>query len=802
MGTQLEKVFVALGNDLQDGFKTLGWTLKKWKSHPISIVILHVTYNISNSKDFVYTPFGKLPASSVSDEKLEVLKTYEQEKIDKLLSKYIAFCGKIKAEILKVEKSDEPLHKSIVDLISRYRITKLVMGMTFMKSSSWRSKSAISGSFYIHEHKPDFCELFIVCGGKLVFLKGEYEEAFIEDDKGVMVARKANLKHWLGKMFAEHSRVEKNPASSNDLASSNSDKQWENYVEEIENYFAYLLSLNLDEGICEEENSGLQAGLVEPDDSTTLSNVPRQSCAARIDSMRKKLDEAQKLIQLNREETKANAERCSKAEWAIHLSTARVEELESKIQEEIIKRTETSKNVDILKEQIQELHSDVQESQNRLDSLMELQSELSTKLQTSGLARSYVEAQLQKAVVARAEMVREIEELRRQRDVLRRRIEFCREKDAIGMATKMNEVTCSHREYKAEDIRVATDGFSENLRLKSGGDWTNVYRGRMDCSTVAIKMLNSDDSRLCDEDFLAKVKLLSKIRHPHLVAIMGHCSELKCIIFEYMHYGSLRDMLSSSTSKRNRGLRWHDRIRVAHEVCSGLSFLHSTKPWPIAHGNLSTSTVLLDRNLVAKISGLGLSRFGEEHDVRPDIRAFGLLLLHLLTGRNWAGLVEEAMATDRTALVRVLDEVAGRWPLDLAEELVGVAMKCVSIFSCGPSADVSLANVREKLGEIRRKANDIVAKGGGDEVTVDTGGDREVPGIFLCPIFQDVMKDPHVAADGHSYELEAIKEWLNMGRDTSPMTNLRLNHKFLTPNHNLRSLIQDWHKQHKSAVAS
>lgn len=54
MDTQAEKVYVALGNDIQDGFKTLQWTLKKWNSKPISIVILHVTYNIS--KDFVYTP--------------------------------------------------------------------------------------------------------------------------------------------------------------------------------------------------------------------------------------------------------------------------------------------------------------------------------------------------------------------------------------------------------------------------------------------------------------------------------------------------------------------------------------------------------------------------------------------------------------------------------------------------------------------------------------------------------------------------------------------------------------------------
>ncbi|OMO72960.1 Rossmann-like alpha/beta/alpha sandwich [Corchorus olitorius] len=138
METQVEKVYVAVGNDIQDGYKTLAWTLRKWNAQQISIVLLHVTYNIS--KDFVYTPFGKLPASAVSEEKLEVLRMYEQEKTDKLLSKYIAFCGKVKAEILKVEKYDEPIHKLIVDLMSGLRIGKFVMGMTFMKSSSGYGK--------------------------------------------------------------------------------------------------------------------------------------------------------------------------------------------------------------------------------------------------------------------------------------------------------------------------------------------------------------------------------------------------------------------------------------------------------------------------------------------------------------------------------------------------------------------------------------------------------------------------------------------------------------------------------------
>lgn len=147
---------------------------------------------------------------------------------------------------------------------------------------------------------------------------------------------------------------------------------------------------------------------------------------------------------------------------------------------------------------------DIEESKNRLNSIRELQSELSNKLHISSLAKSHVEAQVEKAVNTRAEIVREIEELRKQRDVLHRRIEFCREKDAIGMVSRLSEHGCGFKEYTSEEIRLATNGFSGRLRLKPGGDCTTVYKGRIDNATVAIKMLNPVNG-LAQEDFQAKV---------------------------------------------------------------------------------------------------------------------------------------------------------------------------------------------------------------------------------------------------------------------------------------------------------
>lgn len=57
------------------------------------------------------------------------------------------------------------------------------------------------------------------------------------------------------------------------------------------------------------------------------------------------------------------------------------------------------------------------------------------------------------------------------------------------------------------------------------------------------------------------------------------------------------------------------------------------------------------------------------------------------------------------------------------------------------------------------------------------------------------MKDPHVAADGFSYEAGAIKKWLDSGHETSPLTNVKLPHRGLVPNRALRSVIQQWLQQ-------
>jgi hypothetical protein len=62
---------------------------------------------------------------------------------------------------------------------------------------------------------------------------------------------------------------------------------------------------------------------------------------------------------------------------------------------------------------------------------------------------------------------------------------------------------------------------------------------------------------------------------------------------------------------------------------------------------------------------------------------------------------------------------------------------------------------------------------------------------FECPITHETMLDPVVTIDGHVYERKAIEKWLKT-HNTSPVTNLPLEHKTLTPVHTITSRNRQW----------
>lgn len=258
-------------------------------------------------------------------------------------------------------------------------------------------------------------------------------------------------------------------------------------------------------------------------------------------------------------------------------------------------------------------------------------------------------------------------------------------------------------------------------------------------------------------------------------------------------------------------------------------FLHTSRPEEIIHGNLTPKNILLDSELSCKLCNFRFSPLVNEETFRcrsfrlyeegsgpfsftdpvvlqtgnltakSDVYSFGMIILWLLTGNQSPGLSNEVRkVVSSSKLTSILDASAGEWPSFVVKRLADLGLRCCeSNTRDRPVVSPVLVKELEQLSVIE---------------------DRRIPPFFLCPILkvsntiffvgfefsrtceaglmvfflQEIMYDPQLAADGFTYEGEALYGWFKNGRETSPMTNLKLSHLDLTPNHSLRVAIQDW----------
>ena len=110
--------------------------------------------------------------------------------------------------------------------------------------------------------------------------------------------------------------------------------------------------------------------------------------------------------------------------------------------------------------------------------------------------------------------------------------------------------------------------------------------------------------------------------------------------------------------------------------------------------------------------------------------------------------------------------------------------------------------IQLQLAKGEQPAKVIIYKGAGlvggmleGEEEAEEGESEEeseaIPNECFCPITQEIMEEPVIAQDGHTYERAAIQRWFDMGRRTSPKTGARLLGIELLPNYTMRSLIRD-----------
>ncbi|CAI9092532.1 OLC1v1027794C1 [Oldenlandia corymbosa var. corymbosa] len=199
--------------------------------------------------------------------------------------------------------------------------------------------------------------------------------------------------------------------------------------------------------------------------------------------------------------------------------------------------------------------------------------------------------------------------------------------------------------YSYSEIKKITNNFKVKLGVGSCG---SIFGGKLRSGpTVAVKMM--DKTTASSQEFLRFVAAIGRVDHANVMPLIGFCFEgqNRALVYDLMPNGSIQKYISPKEGDPNSyvSLSIENLYKISLGVARGIDYLHRNCDIQAPHLGFKPHNVLLDENMVPKISDFGLAKvcpglsnaapefyyksIGEvEHN--SDVYSFGMLLVGMI----------------------------------------------------------------------------------------------------------------------------------------------------------------------------
>ncbi|CAG7905420.1 unnamed protein product [Brassica rapa] len=216
------------------------------------------------------------------------------------------------------------------------------------------------------------------------------------------------------------------------------------------------------------------------------------------------------------------------------------------------------------------------------------------------------------------------------------------------------------RMFSSDQMSKATNHFVPLSSLPNSY-WFALYKGVIEGRSYVIKRFSEYVVRAEEANVYSDIALSARVsNHSGFLKLIGCCLEFPrpIMVFEDLEYRAVNER-GSLGSEEGPLLPWNVRLKIAKEIATAITYLHSAFPRIIIHRDICAKNVFLDKNGTAKLTDLtvavtlpegkswiedrvtGIIGYIDPIYARTgivteysDVYSFGIFMLVLLMGRQ------------------------------------------------------------------------------------------------------------------------------------------------------------------------